>query len=240
MSMNKNNIAKSLTIIFVVIATILTSVALHQNITKTDSYKFKKEYESLNGKKGYGGKKHRSVHISLNNKVKYSSAKEIIKKIDKGDTFIVYFGFSECPWCRSVIENLLEVARKKEVKTIYYVDVLNIRDVKEIKNGKIVTTKKGDKSYHKLVEKLASVLSDYELEDKNGNKVKTGEKRIYAPNIVAVVNGKVEKMEDGISPHEKDPYMKLTKKINTESKKEIECLLKCMEKVNVCTSKVSC
>lgn len=240
MSMNKNKVIRNLSIIFIAVATILSSIIMYNKMTNTDAYKFKKEYESINGKKNKIGKKNRTVHISINNQIKYSNAKQIIKKIDKGETFVVYFGFSECPWCRSMIENLLEVSKKKNIDKIYYVNILNIRDEKILENGKVITKKKGDISYNKLVEKLSSVLSEYEIKDKDGNKIKTGTKRIYAPNLVAVVNGKVESMEDGISPHEKNPYKKLTKKINNESKKEIECLLKCLEKENVCVEKTSC
>ena len=80
-------------------------------------------------------------------------------------------------------------------------------------------------------------LFDYTNDNKE---VKTGEKRIYAPNVVAVVNGKAEDLESGISKKEKDPYMKLTEKMNKESTKKFECLMKCLEKSNVCTAKTSC
>ena len=43
-----------------------------------------------------------------------------------------------------------------------------------------------------------------------------------------------------ISKKEKDPYMKLTETMNKESTKKFECLMKCLEKSNVCTAKTSC
>ena len=210
------------------------------NINK-DSYKFKKEYESLNGKtREKDGKKIRKVHINIDNPIKYSSAKEIIEKMDNKDTFVVYFGFSDCPWCRSVVENLISVAKDKNVGTIYYVDVKNIRDEKALSNGEIITKKDGTKSYMKLIEKLDNVLNDYNLIDDDNKEVPTGEKRIYAPNIVAVVNGKPEELTDGISSKQEDPYMELSNKIKKESKKKIECIFKCLEKSNVCTAKTTC
>ena len=233
---------KKVILIIIVIAVIVGSVVAinYYNLTKTDGYKFKIEYEKLNGKKSKMGKKNRTVSIPAENPIVYATADDIVKKINKNETFLVYFGFSECPWCRSMIENLIEVTKKKHIREVYYVDVLNIRDIKEVKDGEVVTTKKGTNGYMKLLEQLDGVLSDYKLVDENGNRVEVNEKRIYAPNLVGIVNGKAEKLEQGISPREHDPYMKLTKKMNNESKKQIECVLKCMEKANVCTSQTSC
>ena len=178
----------------------------------TDAYKFKKEYESLNGKRSESGKTYRTLNISKNNRIKYSTAKEIVEKIENNETFIVYFGFAKCPWCRSMVENLLDLADEYDTD-IYYVDVLDIRNTIELKDGRVVTTKKGDKYYLKLLLKLDNVLSDYVLETENKNELNTGEKRIYAPNVVAVVQGKAEKMVEGVSTDLKDPYGTITNKM---------------------------
>ena len=111
----------------------------------TDAQKFKKEYESINGKELYG-QKARELSIPENNPFVYSNANEILEKIDNKETFIVYFGFKTCPWCRSVIEELINVAEENNIDKIYYVNVKNIRDVKEIdEDGKVKTTKEGTK-----------------------------------------------------------------------------------------------
>jgi len=210
------------------------------NNLNSDSYKFKKEYESLNGKKREKeGKKIRKVHIDIDNPIKYATAKDIVDMMDNKKTFIVYFGFNDCPWCRSVIENLISVAKEKNIDTIYYVDIKNIRDEKNVVDGEIVTKKEGSKAYMKLVKKLDNVLDDYVIttDDKD---FQVGDKRIYAPNIVAIVNGKAEELTDGISSKQDDAYMELTDKMNNESKKKIECIFKCLEKANVCTAKTTC
>lgn len=210
------------------------------SILNNDSYKFKKEYESLNGKKREkDGKTIRKVHIDIDNPIKYSTAKDISDMMDDKKTFIVYFGFNDCPWCRSIIENLISVAKEKDIDTVYYVDVKDIRDEKDLVDGEIVTKKEGSKAYMELIKKLDNVLEDYIItaDDKD---FKTGEKRIYAPNIVAVVNGKAEELTDGISSKQNDAYMKLTEKMNNESKKKIECVFKCLEKANICTAKTTC
>ena len=207
---------------------------------KTDAYKFKMEYECLNGKEtGYNDNVYRSLNIAKDNKIIYSSAEEIVKKIDKNETFVVYFGFSKCPWCRSMIENLISVSKSYD-QEVYYVDVLEIRDKIEYKDGELKTTTEGDKNYMKLLDLMGDVLSDYKVTDSDGNEYDTNEKRIYAPNVVAVVQGKATKMVEGVSEDLKDPYGKITKKMNEESKKQLECIFKCLEEAGVCTKKGAC
>lgn len=231
--------------IVILISTLLVLLVCLFNFGNTsklnnDSYKFKKEYESLNGKKREKDSKTiRKIHVDIDNPIKYSTAKDIVDMMNDKKTFIVYFGFNDCPWCRSIIENLISAAKEKDIDTIYYVDIKDIRDEKGLTDGKIVTKKEGSKSYMKLIKKLDNVLEDYVIID--GDKdFQTGEKRIYAPNIVAVVNGKAEELTDGISSKQNDAYMKLTDKMNNESKKKIECIFKCLEKSNVCTAKTTC
>ena len=207
---------------------------------KTDAYKFKTEYESLNGKEtGYNDNVYRSLNIAKDNKIIYSSAEEIVKKIDKNETFVVYFGFSKCPWCRSMIENLISVSKSYD-QEVYYVDVLEIRDKIEYKDGELKTTTEGDKNYMKLLDLMGDVLSDYKVTDSDGNEYDTNEKRIYAPNVVTVIQGKATKMVEGVSEDLKDPYGKITKKMNEESKKQLECIFKCLEEAGVCTKKGAC
>lgn len=206
---------------------------------KTDAYKFKVEYESLNGEKTtYGDNTYRTVKIDKNNKIIYSTAKEIVEKIEKNESFAVYFGFSKCPWCRSMIENLIEVSNEYDAE-VYYVDVLEIRDKIEVKDGNLVITK-GDPNYDLLLDKLGDVLDDYKVTDEDGNEYDTGEKRIYAPNVVAVIQGKATKKVEGISDKLTDPYMTLTSEMNKESKKQLDCIFKCLEETGVCTKKGAC
>lgn len=225
----------------IVLAVIIGLIVINnRNESLKDSYKFKKEYESINGKKNFHKKINRTVNISKENPIEYISAKELVNKIDKNETFVVYFGFADCPWCRSVVENIITAAKNKGIDTIYYLDVKEIRDVKELKDDKVVTVTEGNKYYMKLLNKLDKVLADYTLENNNGEKINLGEKRIYAPNIVSIVDGEAKELTDGISSKENDPYMKLTKSMNNESVKKIECILNCLNESKVCTSKTSC
>ncbi len=204
----------------------------------TDAYKFKVEYESLNNKESYGNNKCRELNIDKDNMIKYSSAKEVLDKINNNESFIVYFGFAKCPWCRSMIENLLSLAKQNN-EVIYYVDVLEIRDTLEVKDGKVVVSKKGDTNYMKLLEKLDEVLDDYSLEI-DDIKYETNEKRIYAPNVVAIINGKAVKKVEGVSEKLTNPYGKITDEMKKDSIDQLNCIFKCIEELGVCKKPNAC
>lgn len=194
-----------------------------------DSRRFKKEYESINNKDNGKGKKYRKLSIPANNPFIYATTKDIVEKVENKETFVVYFGFKECPWCRSVVEELIKAAKDKGVNTIYYVDVKDIRNEKTIdENGVISTTKKGDKDYLTLLKEFHDVLSDYILY-MGDEKVYDGEKRIYAPNVIVVSKGKAIQMETGTPENLKDPYGKLTKEMKSYTYNKFKCLLECLE-----------
>ena len=228
---------KIISILLIVVLMISVTGCVISNDIK-DSEKFKEEYESQNGKKSKSGKEYRKVSIAEDNPFVYTTAEDISKKMDNKETFIVYFGFSTCPWCRSIIEELIKCAKDSKVDKIYYVDVLDIRDTKELdEEGNIKTTKEGTKGYNELIDKMSNVLSDYTT-TKEGKEISLEEKRIYAPNVIAVVNGKATKLEEGISEDLKDPYMELTDEMKKYTYNSFKCIFKCLEETEtVCTSK---
>lgn len=209
---------------------------------QNDAILFKKEYEALNNTiREKDGKKIRSITIEKKNPIIYANEEDIIKKINNKDTFLIYFGFAECPWCRSVLPNLIKAANDLNLTEIYYVDVLEIRDVIEAnENKEPITTTKGSDGYYELISLLADVLDDYTI--KNGDEtISTGEKRIFAPTVVAVVEGKATQATDGISEKQNNGYMKLTEEMNKESYQKFECIIKCItQNSKICTSNKAC
>ena len=206
----------------------------------TDAYKFKEEYESINNKDNGHGNKYRELNIPVDNPFIYQTPEELLERVDKKETFIVYFGFKECPWCRSILEELINSAKDKNVDKIYYVDVKDIRDVKELDDeNNIITTKEGNKAYMELVERFSEVLSDYTL-TKDNEKISTGEKRIYAPNIIAVSNGKAIQLEEGLPEDFTDPYSKLTDEVKKYTYNKFKCLFKCLEEASITCQKDMC
>lgn len=230
---------KKILVILIICILVLTGCSSKEEkkSTNNDASLFKKEYEKLNGKKI---KDHviRKVTIPKNNPIIYKSADEIVEMIDNKETFVVYFGFSKCPWCRSMIENLISVSNDLKITSIYYVDVENIRDKKELNtdseaDDNIITTEEGSAGYMDLLNRLDNVLEKYILTDEDGREYDTEEKRIYAPNVISVVDGKAVSLTTGISDKLSDPYMKLTDKIIEDSKKMLKKILSELNS-NVC------
>ena len=219
---------------FKILVLIISVVFLFGCTTEdSDSLKFKEEYESLNGVVNSYGKENRKLSIPKNNPFIYKTDAEIVDMINKKESFVVYFG---------VIPSLIEAANDLNYNTIYYVDVKDIRNTLEIDdNNKVNETKKSSESYYKLLELLSDVLKDYNLTDKDGNTVETGQKRIYAPSVVSIINGKAEELETGISSLQTDPYMELSDKMKSESYNAFKCVIKCVsESKTTCNLEKSC
>ena len=196
----------------------------------TDADKFETEYESLNGKVTTTNKTIRTIQINSNNKIVYTTEDELVELIDQDETFLVYFGFAECPWCRSVIESFLSTSEEYGIDKIYYLDVSSIRDTYELdENHKAVRTKEGTEGYYKLLSRLSNILSDYKAltytNEKGKTKtVKIDEKRIYAPNFVLVQDGEAVMLKTGICDEMTDAYLPLSDSILSYQKKEFSDL----------------
>lgn len=207
----KNKILLIIILIVSIILTIFILKPFNKEEDMTDNLKFKEEYEKLNNKDNI------NITIPENNPFIYSNATDIINRINNKETFVIYFGFNKCPYCRSILPSLIEVSEYLEVDKIYYVDISGIRDTLTINSdNEIETRKEGTKEYNELLEILNDVLEDYTIEDKDGNSISTGKKRIYAPNIVTIVEGEVIDLETGISED-----IDINKKLSKEDKQEI-------------------
>lgn len=210
---------------------------------KSDALKFKEEYENMNGKEVIGrDQTYRTIDIPEKNPFIYADANDILTMMDNGESFVVYFGFAKCPWCRSILPTLIDVSKDLKLEKIYYVDVSEIRDVLEVnEDGEVVTAKEGSEGYLSLLDRFKNVLDDYTLVDENGEEVTTFEKRIYAPNIISVVNGKAKELETGVSDEQDDAYMELTDKMKKETYNKFKCSIDCVLKSkNSCSSKNAC
>lgn len=120
------------------------------------------------------GKKFAEEYTSVtkDNVFVYRSAEEIINILEHG-TGVVYLGFPECPWCTAYVPYLNEVAKANDVEKVYYYNILNDR-------------KDNTDNYKKMVD----ILKDYLKFDEEGNK------RIYAPSVIAVKDGEILDFDD--------------------------------------------
>ena len=201
---------------------------------KKDNYglEFKNEYEALNGELNKRGTEYRKISIDEDNPYIKVTPEKIVEMINNKETFYLYVGDAMCPWCRSVLEKSIEVAKKYDIDKIYYIEIWDdegneiLRDRYELQNGEIVKVSDGIDAYNTLVETFDSVLSDYTLKDEAGNQIEVGEKRIYAPNYFYVKNGEVKKMIEGISEKQTDPMEDLTDEILDDEEKQFTEIFK--------------
>ena len=217
--------------IFLIMFIMMTIMSLTGCKNNKYALEFKEEYESINGVVNKNGKEHRAITIDEDNPYIKTTPEEIVKMINNKETFFLYVGDSLCPWCRSVLEKSIEVAKKYNVKKIYYIEIWDdegneiLRDKYELKPI-LTKTIEGTDSYKFLLEKFDSVLSEYTLTDTEGHKITTEEKRIYAPNYFYIKNGEVVKMVEGISEKQKDSREELTEEILKDEEEQFISLFK--------------
>ncbi len=174
--------------------------------------KFKEEYEKLNGTTYSDGTKITEVEIIADNNIEYISMSDAVNLLDSG-TGIIYFGFSGCSYCRNAVPVLLEAMTSSELDTIFYVDLRpenkaenDLRDTYTLNSkNKAKKTKDAEESYYEVLTGLANYLEDYILVTENDKEVNTGEKRLYAPTVVAVVGGEIVGFHQGtVEGHQAD------------------------------------
>lgn len=179
---------KIITFFSIIIALILIvdiCLFINKNADKNDRFKFAKEYE-----------------ITEDNIFVYRNAKEAAKILEDG-TGVIFFGFSECAWCKAYVPMLNEAAIQIGLDKIYYVDIKKDRE-------------KNTKAYQEIIYYLNSNL----LNDEEGNK------RIYVPNLTIVVDGIVVGNNNLTSMEVGDPKEYWTEKRQNNFKTNIKNLLK--------------
>lgn len=182
-----------------------------------EAVEFKEEYESLNGVVNENnGKKTKELSISTTNPVDILTEEETISLLEDG-TGILYLGFPECPWCRSMLPVLLQTLDNVNIDKLYYLNIYEIRSVLELnEKNKVEVVREGKDSYYKMLELMDDVLEPYYLTGKNDKKIDTKEKRIYAPTVVAIKDGKIKGIHVSTVDSQKDPYENLTKEQEEE------------------------
>lgn len=172
----------------IVLGLILLVILVSVFSNKSDGAKFRREYMQYNGKLAFDGYHFQKLKIKKKNKVKYVNLEEAIDILEN-KTGIIYFGFPNCPYCRSIVPTLLETLDKSELKELYYLDVTGIRDTYEVENDDVRCTKEASDEYYEILEILDTYLDDYIVKDENGIEYEAGEKRLYVPLVVAVQDG---------------------------------------------------
>ncbi|WP_312336443.1 hypothetical protein [Sphingobacterium sp.] len=143
-------------------------------IKKEEAVRFKQELESLNKTNKI------PVQIPDNARIVYATEQDVLE-IENG---IVLFGWPSCPWFRNAITPLLEFAQEEKA-TIYYLNIHDIRDLKEKdKAGKVITTKAGSPGYETILAKFDNILNPYTAVGIDSIK------RISSPTVLFIEKGK--------------------------------------------------
>ena len=117
------------------------------DIAQTDTEKFIKDYEDLNLQRyDEDGKNLSYRYLTLNQKanIAYISYADAIKKLENNERFSVYYGWPDCPYCRGIIEPLLNAAASTG-ETLYVIeipenDARKSRSIYKYEDGKVVKT----------------------------------------------------------------------------------------------------
>jgi thiol-disulfide isomerase/thioredoxin len=182
------------------IASIISIYMLNKdNKPRQAALDFKEEYESVNGKVIKGDLKQRDLNIPEDNPYIKTDIKTIVEKIKNKETFYLYVGDSLCPWCRSGIEKMIEVAKKEEIKDIYYIDFWDdnhkeiLRDLYEVdttgKKVKFNKTQDAAEGYDELIEAVKDYVQNYTI-SKDDKTYDVGIKRTYGGDHFKFENGK--------------------------------------------------
>ena len=106
-----------------------------------------------------------------------ATVKDVLKKAEDGESFVVYFGFEKCPWCQQARPVLEEVMNEYQ-QNVLYVDT---RSNPEWKSNTEID------DYDQLTEFLGDIL---EPDDE-------GVPHLYTPLFVFVRNGEIISSHQG-------------------------------------------
>lgn len=214
----------SLIIIISVMSLVLVFMKTEKiNLNYTeDEITFKDEYEKLNGIEIYENYILKTINIDSDNNIKYVTDSEILNKLTNG-TNIIYFGWSDCNWCRSVIPTLIDVVKENNIDKLYYYNFKSIRTAYE---------NDSDKEKAKIYEEIIKIVGKDIISVFDEESLKNGEKKILAPTVIAIKDGRyvglhTKSVESHINATDelteaqikelKNIYQKLINKINTNT-----------------------
>lgn len=185
----------------------------------SDEARFKIDNEILNGQMALDGEHfYREIAIPEDNNVVYVELNELLEILESG-TGAIYFGFPECPWCRTLMPVLFEAMQTTGYDgDIYYCNCPEQRDAMRLNEaGEIVTISEGSADYYKLLEMLHDYIGPYAgLGDESI-------KRLYFPTTVFLKDGQplyvhlvtVDSQESGYDELTEEQYAELLEALQT-------------------------
>ena len=200
---------KKVIIIIGIVLALIVGLLVFYICTKEDSdaVKFKKEYESYNNviwKDNNISGKYFELNIDKNNPIVYLNDDTVLKAMKNGSK-IIYFGFPNCNWCRSMVPVLLEVSKDNGLEKVYYYPFRDLRNRYE----------KGDPKAEKIYDEIVKLMGNNISTDFDSGK-KKGKKKITAPTVIVTNKGKVIAYHKDTVDSHRDYSKKLDQKQENE------------------------
>lgn len=208
---------------------VLMKTDKNQNEFSADEIKFKQEYESVNGVELAENYSLKNVEIVSDNNVSYVSDNEVLDLLQNG-TNVIYFGWADCNWCRSIVPTLIDVLKDNSIDTLYYYDFKSLRSAYE---------ENSDDKKVSIYKDILSIIGEDINSVFDENSLRSGEKKILAPTVVFIKDGKYVGLHVKSVDSQINSTDLLTKKQIKELYEKYQILINQI-KSNVCTTDEGC
>ena len=202
-------------------------VIIPKVVTTESETKFKKEYESLNGKANSNDEVLKKITIPEDNNVEYLELKDAVDKI-KNSNGVLFFGYPTNQKSRLAVPILINAANNTSLEKIYYLNVRpqddessDIRDTYTIVKKKVQKSKDAEAEYYELLKLLDSYLPKYKLINTNGETINVGEKRLNVPTLISFDRGKILGYVEGTTNTNEYDADSILKDLSTEEQEEL-------------------
>lgn len=145
------------------------------------------ERADMSGYEGFTDEEHVFVSATMS---------EVNSYFEKDETFVVYFGFSSCPWCKEAAPILNDIAKEFDRRVLYVDTRLDGDDIRVETNSDYV--------------QLMELVQEYVEKDESGNEF------LYVPAVYFVKDGEVVSYNIGtVGTHD------ATERVMTEEEVEL-------------------
>ena len=169
----------------------------HEEPELPDNLLFKYLYEYWNNWQHHANELWvlQEMYVSEDNPIRFVDLQYIVELIENEETAVVYLGFPSCPWCRVFVPVFLDAARLFHVEEILYRNILEDRNILELRGDEIYQVRAGCYYYYRLMEILGDWTSEYAgLGDPSI-------RRIFVPAFIFIIEGEIVYLQGYLDSH---------------------------------------